>query len=991
MINEKLTCDVKSGLSGIPWLGGFTWANESSPSLDEENRKAGTGMSCTFEEFQRFEAFFSKFTSTARDYFLPPERQRFGTVSNRALLSFLGVGNSDTWSLMLYFTGCRNCSKILHEEDDLQNTLLMHGSLVTELEDEGHNLEPPLPANKPSIILFVDRSSELSKVRKKSKSALEIFRQLALHNQVSYQMMGGQNTATTEGLLTRTFPGKRSGNLMMEHSPPHGMVKFMDKIAVMVINEGGTVTLDNIAGEAQGTTAHDILSYLLQKKNPAFQKKAKISDLAREAGFQLLSDDFEVKIVDRLPSQKTDDQLERSLSSMLMSQESQIPKLPMESIIENNIDLNGGNLLKTITITGVEHDEPKFIYAEFSHNQEATANSDGNLELIPTEPAQEVMNSELGTAESLISYKDDHICKEKDAGRFAHCAEQPLRSEQDSPDSPGISFLEENIQKGPDQHTEWGSNDKSTDEASQDLIIGDSLGTSVIGNGAAEDSSSARRDKLEEHRVRDQAFKGSFFFSDGGYRLLRSLTADSKIPSVVILDPVLQQHYVFPEETVFSYSSLLYFVDSFMNGSLISYQRSESFLPSPRDSARPPFVNLDFHESDSIPRVTPSMFSEMILGFRPCDGGYAFSCSDNQNVLHAWRKDVLVLFTNNWCGFCQRMELVVREVYRAFKGYTSMKNESKNRESTMIQDNVEDVVLNELPHIFAMDCTLNDCSALLKSMTQREAYPALMLFPAEKKNGILYQGDISVTNIIEFIAAHGSNSHHLSENKGILWTRARKGDKSTNPLHDAASSAQQQTIVAKGGYHEVLLNSTPSQDDKHNSVRSHIPDGFHDKGQHLDTGSVLIATDKLLSAPPFDKSTVLIVKADKNEGFQGLIINKRIKWNTVLELNEESMPLIQAPLSFGGPLIVQGMPLLSFTRRATEEGYSEIVPSFYFGGQLATIRVIEAIRIGTQLANDYWFFLGYVGWGWNQLFDELAKGSWQVNYNPLEHLDWPES
>ncbi|RVW59691.1 hypothetical protein CK203_101036 [Vitis vinifera] len=44
---------------------------------------------------------------------------------------------------------------------------------------------------------------------------------------------------------------------------------------------------------------------------------------------------------------------------------------------------------------------------------------------------------------------------------------------------------------------------------------------------------------------------------------------------------------------------------------------------------------------------------------------------------------------------------------------------------------------------------------------KREIYPALVLFPAETKNALSYEGDMAVTDVIKFIAGHGSNSHHL--------------------------------------------------------------------------------------------------------------------------------------------------------------------------------------------------------------------------------------
>ena len=58
---------------------------------------------------------------------------------------------------------------------------------------------------------------------------------------------------------------------------------------------------------------------------------------------------------------------------------------------------------------------------------------------------------------------------------------------------------------------------------------------------------------------------------------------------------------------------------------------------------------------------------------------------------------------------------------------------------------------------------------------QREVYPALILFPAESRNAILYDGDMAVADIIRFvadiirfIADQGSNSRNLISNKGNL-------------------------------------------------------------------------------------------------------------------------------------------------------------------------------------------------------------------------------
>jgi thiol-disulfide isomerase/thioredoxin len=86
---------------------------------------------------------------------------------------------------------------------------------------------------------------------------------------------------------------------------------------------------------------------------------------------------------------------------------------------------------------------------------------------------------------------------------------------------------------------------------------------------------------------------------------------------------------------------------------------------------------MDFHEADSISQVTAHTFSEQVLGFNQ---------SDNDFAANAWNEDVLVLFSNSWCGFCQRMELIVREVHRAIKGYINMLKAGSRTGETVLTD-----------------------------------------------------------------------------------------------------------------------------------------------------------------------------------------------------------------------------------------------------------------------------------------------------------------
>ncbi|XP_010277275.1 PREDICTED: uncharacterized protein LOC104611774 isoform X2 [Nelumbo nucifera] len=868
--NEKLTCEAENGLGGIPWLGGFTLANDTTP-LEYD-----VGLCCTFEEFRRFQNFLSNFTTVAREFFLPPERQRFGMVSERSLLSFLGIGNSDPWLVMIHFSGCPNCSKIIKQGEDLRSALRMHHPLVIELEGEGHNLEPALPANRLSVILFVDRSSESVNTRRESVEAINALRELMLRNQFT-NCMDGENNVN---------PLKSSAQAS-QYAPATKIVKLKDNMAAMVIKEGHSVALNNIVADEQIKSINDVLAYLLQKK------EAKLSSLAKEVGFQLLSDDIEVKVAGLLPSQT-----ETSQSYQIASEQ------PRREIIRSSVNMDT-ELLNAAVTTAVENKQQDVI-----------------ADVKPSHPYNEEM---FGTEEAIPSKYD-----------------QIIRDDEQS----------------------------------------------IANDSQTEDKSSMGIEKLGKNVVHHQDLKVCFFFSDGGYQLLRSLTAGSKIPSMVVMDPISQQHYVIPDETAFSYYSLVDFLYGFLNGSVPPYQHSESLDKVEREATHPPFVNLVFHEVDAIPRVTADTFPEMVLGS---------NLSDTENVHHAWEKDVLVLFSNSWCGFCQRMELVVREVYRSLKGYMNMlKSGSMRRHCVFINDNVKHV--DELPLIYLMDCTLNDCGSLLKSFgqfhvcrnKQREIYPALMLFPAGVKNAVPYQGDTTVTNIIKFIAEHGSHSHNISNR--ILWTGAENGGRKMDPSKNSPTPTHAMTPVSKAEYHEVLLNDRIAGEISNGNKMGLEPlHDLHETIPHVVVGSILAATDKLLNAPPFDKSLILIVKVDREIGFQGLIINKHIKWDTFQELDKGLELLKKAPLSFGGPLMMKGMPLVSLAQKVTNSEYPEVRPSVYFLDQLATVQEIEHLKLGNQSISDYWFFLGYSSWGWEQLFNEIAQGAWHIgDDNYREQLDWPK-
>lgn len=422
----------------------------------------------------------------------------------------------------------------------------------------------------------MDRSSDLLETRINGKEALDAFRELALHYHLSHQI-GSQRSDKHEKSSFQDYQALRttSGHPKLKLSHTAQMSKLRDKMSTFtIINEGKQLTVEKISLDLKGNSLQDILEIVLKNK-----KKAKLSSLAKELGFQLLSDDMDIKSESTLP-------LQTETESDPLTEELSKEGLATSSSTDSDRD----QLPDATSTSSEQHPET----SEVMDTETSSQNHEEKTEYVDT-------------SNQILSVDSEQ-----------HLADHKL-------------------------------------DTGEDLNI--------------EEDSYSQGEKLGEQQLHFQGFKGSFFFSDGNYRLLRALTGRPKIPALVLVDPNMQQHYVFPEETNLNYSSLVDFISAFLNGSLLPYQQSETVIESSRKATQPPFVNLDFHQVDSIPRVTTHTFSELVVGF-------------NQSDSDAWNKDVLVLFSNRWCGFCQRMELVVYEVYRAMKGYAKMqKSESKNEKS----------------------------------------------------------------------------------------------------------------------------------------------------------------------------------------------------------------------------------------------------------------------------------------------------------------------
>ncbi|KAK6160520.1 hypothetical protein DH2020_003901 [Rehmannia glutinosa] len=530
MEDDKLSSGNDNGFSGVPWSTQFSPVNDSLLKR-AENMTFSAGESCDLYEFQQFEGFLQKLITFAREIFLPPERLRFAVVRERSLLPLLKIEDPGSWLMSVHFAGCPSCSRVLKEVGDLRTVLQAQSSPVLEarcchvfilylscLVDDPHGVQAALSAKRPTMLLFVDRSSDSMQIRRESHEALNAFRELAKHSEMSNQIHGQATIRPDKMVESNRALWNTLKHPRLQPFPASQKLILKDKISV-----------------------REILTYALKRK------ELKLSSLAKDAGFQLLSKDFDIEVLESLPSRSED-------------QSQGFGEAPVEDVDES-----------------VATNKKKIPGVSSSRWHEETPDP-SDVEYI------------------MLESKEDSLDKSS-----------PSSVEQRGHHSTGI---------GTDGAQGWNIRNIRN------------LGL----------------DEKEQHKD----FIGSFFFLDGHYRLLETLTGGTKIPSVIIIDPISQKHYVLTESSVVGYSSLSAFANDFLAGKLPPYIQSATIVPSSRNAQRPPFVNLDFHETDSIPQVTTHTFAELVLG----------NNSDPKNSGHSWDRNVLVLFSSSWCGFCRGWNLL---------------------------------------------------------------------------------------------------------------------------------------------------------------------------------------------------------------------------------------------------------------------------------------------------------------------------------------------
>ena len=136
----------------------------------------------------------------------------------------------------------------------------------------------------------------------------------------------------------------------------------------------------------------------------------------------------------------------------------------------------------------------------------------------------------------------------------------------------------------------------------------------------------------------------------------------------------------------------------------------------------------------------------------------------------------------------------------------------------------------------------------------------------------------------------------------------------------------------------------------------------------FEKGDLLVASKGLLD-PNFQETIVLLCE-NKAEGSYGLVLNRSL---SVSPIALEELPFVQGNLFRGGPVQPEVLQILH--PYGPDLGHSfEIVPGIWIGGDFEIMK--SAFAIGSMDPSRCRFFLGYSGWGEDQLASEFAVDSW---------------
>jgi putative transcriptional regulator len=130
----------------------------------------------------------------------------------------------------------------------------------------------------------------------------------------------------------------------------------------------------------------------------------------------------------------------------------------------------------------------------------------------------------------------------------------------------------------------------------------------------------------------------------------------------------------------------------------------------------------------------------------------------------------------------------------------------------------------------------------------------------------------------------------------------------------------------------------------------------------------------------FGRSVVLLTEHNE-DGSVGFILNKPLETKVTEAI--KGFPKFDGHLHLGGPVERSSLFYIHTLGRLVQDSI-EVFKGLYWGGNFQTIKTL--IEDGIMGVDDVKFFVGYSGWGKEQLEREMIENSWVVTERSVKEI-----
>lgn len=238
------------------------------------------------------------------------------------------------------------------------------------------------------------------------------------------------------------------------------------------------------------------------------------------------------------------------------------------------------------------------------------------------------------------------------------------------------------------------------------------------------------------------------------------------------------------------------------------------------------------------------------------------------------------------------------------------------------------------------------------------------------------------------------NSDHFSGNGDNPNSGGNKKGNNSSDGKKSNNNASQRPHHISQDWREFRATLFAREQAESADSGNHGHDGSHVESKPLgmkwahpislpETGSVLVATEKLDGVRSFERTVVLLLRSwtrHPQEGPFGVVLNRPLR-KKIKHMKPNNLELAttfaDCSLNFGGPLEAS-MFLLRTGEKPKLPGFEEVIPGLCFGARNSLDEAMGLVKKGVLKPQDFQFFVGYAGWQLDQLREEIESNYWHV-------------